>query len=244
MPCPDIHDAGGAEVGFGATERVTKVDHRKFLQKSDAYRLGYEEARDLMTFDLRLDYTFEQGKDYLQGYNQGLMERVDEGAISIKRARELMRFPEPAVPLVDHVNHPPHYTDGKIEVSDFIADKKLDFFLGNVVKYVARAGKKAKDKVIEDLSKARWYLNYKIVELGGEDWNPEKTFPKDLRSAVVKERKRQIDEYGYTQEHDDHHGPVNLLDLAEAYFQHREVVKGSALMQAAKESIRRKFPNS
>lgn len=42
----------------------------------------------------------------------------------------------------DSVNHPAHYTDGKIEVIDFIEDKKLGYHLGNVVKYIARAGKK------------------------------------------------------------------------------------------------------
>lgn len=58
----------------------------------------------------------------------------------------------------DPVNHPSHYTDGKIEVIDFIEDKKLGFHLGNAVKYVARAGKKDPDKVKEDLRKAVWYI--------------------------------------------------------------------------------------
>lgn len=62
----------------------------------------------------------------------------------------------------DAVNHPSHYTDGKIEVIDFIEDKQLDFHLGNTVKYVARAGKKDPTKTIEDLEKAKWYLQRKI----------------------------------------------------------------------------------
>ena len=66
------------------------------------------------------------------------------------------------------VTHPSHYTSGKIEVIDFITDQNLDFCLGNVVKYVARAGKKKEigkndfDKMIEDLEKACFYLNYKF----------------------------------------------------------------------------------
>lgn len=67
--------------------------------------------------------------------------------------------------LSDPINHPAHYTDGMIEVADFIADKKLDFFLGNVVKYVCRAGKKDPAKEIEDLKKAHWYLTHKIDQL-------------------------------------------------------------------------------
>ena len=58
----------------------------------------------------------------------------------------------------DTVNHPPHYTDGKIEVIDFIEDKKLNYHRGNAVKYIARAGKKDPQKELEDIEKAIWYL--------------------------------------------------------------------------------------
>lgn len=68
----------------------------------------------------------------------------------------------------DPVNHPSHYTDGKIEVADYISDKNFNFFLGNVVKYVSRAGKKDPEKRIEDLRKAQWYLNYEIAKLEKE----------------------------------------------------------------------------
>lgn len=63
----------------------------------------------------------------------------------------------------DAVNHPSHYTHGNIEVIDFIEDQQLPYHLGNVVKYVARAGYKG-DKV-EDLKKAQWYLNRYIRTL-------------------------------------------------------------------------------
>lgn len=65
----------------------------------------------------------------------------------------------------DAVNNPAHYTDGKIEVIDFIEDKNLNFHLGNAVKYIARAGKKDPKKTIEDLKKAQWYLNRHIQNL-------------------------------------------------------------------------------
>lgn len=70
--------------------------------------------------------------------------------------------------LNDAVNHPSHYTDGKIEVIDFIEDKNLDFCLGNAVKYISRAGKKDPEKEIEDLKKAIWYINRRIQELEQE----------------------------------------------------------------------------
>ena len=68
----------------------------------------------------------------------------------------------------DPVNHPAHYTDGKIEVIDFINDKKLDFCRGNAIKYICRAGKKDPSKEIEDLEKAEFYLKYEIELLKGE----------------------------------------------------------------------------
>ena len=65
----------------------------------------------------------------------------------------------------DPVNHQPHYTDGKIEVIDFIEDKNLNFHRGNAVKYIARAGKKDKSREIEDLQKAVWYIDREIKRL-------------------------------------------------------------------------------
>lgn len=69
----------------------------------------------------------------------------------------------------DPVNHPSHYTKGKIEVADFIADQKLNFDRGNAVKYVCRAGSKDPEKEIQDLEKAIWYINHEIKMLKGED---------------------------------------------------------------------------
>lgn len=66
---------------------------------------------------------------------------------------------------IDEVNHPSHYTDGKIEVIDFIEDKGLNFHRGNAVKYITRAGKKNKKKEVQDLQKAIWYLNREITRL-------------------------------------------------------------------------------
>lgn len=60
------------------------------------------------------------------------------------------------------VNHPDHYTSGKIEVWDYIKDQKLNYFLGNAVKYISRAGKKDRSKYVEDLQKAIVYLQKEI----------------------------------------------------------------------------------
>jgi hypothetical protein len=54
------------------------------------------------------------------------------------------------------VNHPSHYTQGGLEVIDAIEGMDLGFHAGNVVKYVARYKFK---NGLEDLRKARWYLD-------------------------------------------------------------------------------------
>ena len=63
----------------------------------------------------------------------------------------------------DPVNHPAHYTSGGIETIDFIEAKKLGYNLGNVVKYITRAGHKGNH--LEDLRKAQWYLTREINSL-------------------------------------------------------------------------------
>ena len=65
----------------------------------------------------------------------------------------------------DPVNHPSHYTQGKIECIDFITDKKLNFCRGNAIKYIIRAGIKDPSKEIEDLEKAIFYIKHEIKEL-------------------------------------------------------------------------------
>ena len=59
------------------------------------------------------------------------------------------------------VNHPDYYKTGGVEAIDAIEAWGLGFNLGNVVKYIARAGRKTKDG-LQDLQKAEWYLNREI----------------------------------------------------------------------------------
>ena len=64
------------------------------------------------------------------------------------------------------VNHPDHYNVGKIEVIDAIEDWGLNFCEGNVVKYVARH--RHKNEPLEDLEKAKWYLDRLIAKMKEE----------------------------------------------------------------------------
>ena len=65
--------------------------------------------------------------------------------------------------MTDNVNSPAHYKVGGIETIDFIEAKKLNYNLGNVVKYITRADHKGNR--LEDLQKAKWYLEREINTL-------------------------------------------------------------------------------
>jgi len=68
----------------------------------------------------------------------------------------------------DNVNKPSHYTEGrKFETIDVIEDWKMNFRLGNALKYLSRAGRKDPSKTVEDLKKAVFYLEREIASLEG-----------------------------------------------------------------------------
>ena len=82
--------------------------------------------------------------------------------------KELLEHLKNKIEMVNHpeqVNHPSHYqfgNDKTYEVIKIIEIYGFDFHLGNCFKYISRAGKKNPEKEIEDLKKARFYLDRKI----------------------------------------------------------------------------------
>lgn len=68
---------------------------------------------------------------------------------------------------LEAVNHPAHYTHGKIEVWDFIIDQNMNYLEGNICKYLCRYKKK---NGLEDLLKAKAYLE-KLISLHQEPSN-------------------------------------------------------------------------
>ena len=100
------------------------------------------------------------------------VEEVAEKALGVTPPEELAELGEKAAKAAaayvaanttDNVNHPAHYKVGGIETIDFIEAKKLNYNLGNVVKYITRADHKG--NAAEDLAKARWYLNREIAKM-------------------------------------------------------------------------------
>jgi hypothetical protein len=79
----------------------------------------------------------------------------------------------PVRPEPNTVDHPRHYNVGKIEAITVIEDwqrgwpSDLAFHLGNAIKYIARAGKK--DDIVQDLKKARWYVDRALSVMESRD---------------------------------------------------------------------------
>jgi hypothetical protein len=63
------------------------------------------------------------------------------------------------------VDHPSHYQGKSFEVIDIINDYKLNFEMGNAIKYILRADKKGNKK--QDIEKAIWYLNHELSKFIG-----------------------------------------------------------------------------
>ena len=66
----------------------------------------------------------------------------------------------------EKVDHPAHYNQGRFEVIDVIEDWNLNFCEGNVVKYVARH--RHKGEPLEDLRKARWYID-RLIQAASDE---------------------------------------------------------------------------
>lgn len=78
---------------------------------------------------------------------------------------------------VDSVNHPEHYTQGKIEVFDALDDWSeagmISYCISNVIKYLTRY--QLKGNPLQDLKKARWYLNREIEKYEKSDPRKDST---------------------------------------------------------------------
>ena len=111
-------------------------------------------------------------KNY-RGKWEGNDSVIDKAFDILSRRREIIVPLEYVGSVDDPVNHPGHYTKGGIECLDAIRasmtdDGFLDFLKGQIIKYVWRY--QHKGKPLEDLQKARFYLNRMIDILeGGKD---------------------------------------------------------------------------
>lgn len=79
----------------------------------------------------------------------------------------------------DNINHPKHYTSHPSGVECIEITEHYNFNVGNAIKYVWRAGIKSEEgktdlqKQIEDLGKAKWYIERELQRLNNQLTNPE-----------------------------------------------------------------------
>ena len=66
----------------------------------------------------------------------------------------------------DAVNHPKHYTDHPSDIECIQVTEHMGFCLGNAIKYIWRAD--LKNDAIEDLEKAKWYIERELKKRRGE----------------------------------------------------------------------------
>lgn len=66
----------------------------------------------------------------------------------------------------DRVNHPEHYTKHPSGIECIQVTEHMSFNVGNAVKYLWRAG--LKNRLVEDLKKAQWYIEREIQRVGKE----------------------------------------------------------------------------
>ena len=151
-----------------ANPKATAEDIMNKFKVARAYAYTLKSnAKNMKTLPVTLDEVTEIHKEKLaklmHNVSQGKMKTVamisSNENIADKLDPRMPYFKE--APKADMVNHPPHYKAGGIEVIDYIESKELGYHLGNVVKYISRAGLKD-GNVIQDLTKAQWYLNRAI----------------------------------------------------------------------------------
>ena len=70
--------------------------------------------------------------------------------------------------MTDAIN-PPHYQDHPSGVEGIQITEHMNFCLGNAIKYIWRAG--LKNNAIEDLRKARWYIDREIARIDHEQFS-------------------------------------------------------------------------
>lgn len=93
----------------------------------------------------------------------------------------------------DHINHPSHYGgDSTYEAVNVIEAWGLGWHCGSAVKYIARAGKKPNNPELQDLKKARWYIDRRIAQLEGNKEAETCEFVKSCQNSITASLREQM----------------------------------------------------
>lgn len=144
----------------------------KVICKNDEYAMNLTQGKEYECLTAYEEWTRADANlitiindaDDLMYVGKWRFELVDNSSEPLEAEKEVVnQLFEP-----DPVNHPSHYTQGKYEVIDVIEDWDLGFNLGNAIKYIGRAGHK--DDIVQDLEKAKWYIEREIQRLKKNQW--------------------------------------------------------------------------
>lgn len=144
-------------------------------------KLATTATTDRKSVSLKDAYKLEDGYVYCNDWRKFLLYfKKDEFIVSIDEMFRRIENNECTYTVYinnndengDVVNHPKHYTSGKYEVIKVIEDKMtasqfIGFLIGNILKYIMRAP--LKGNALQDYKKAKWYLDYLIEYLEGDN---------------------------------------------------------------------------
>ena len=151
------------------------------VNKSEIIRKMFDQGKTAKEIRQKTKFSYELVRVVIRNHKRKKPSKIVESVKQMKQALDVIEKPKvtrkellnelmPGLNAcfgldkpVDMVNKPPHYTGGGIETIDFIEAKDLNYRLGNVVKYVSRAGKKVGSNPVQDLEKALFYLNREIA---------------------------------------------------------------------------------
>jgi len=170
----EVANAVGVGLQYVYTVLWNAKKKAKVLKREGAPRKGV--TLDLIKATneaLKKEFEAKKTQEQVDKYWQAVGE-VQKAGLSAARVAELtaqagkpklrMQSSRDAqIEMFDAVDHPEHYKVGGIETIDFIEAKKLNYNIGNVVKYLTRADYKGNK--LEDLRKAQWYLTREISAL-------------------------------------------------------------------------------
>jgi hypothetical protein len=149
-----IADATSGGAQLAALEKQFETQNRNSQKLQLQYQFQAEKLRQLRDDEsLTIAQRMKANTDLGALLKKQIASGVDLSSLKVRRGRPRknklidlskagspLNTPDPKMPNFtpkhDLVNHPAHYTDGGIEVIDFIDEKRLGYHLGNVVKYI------------------------------------------------------------------------------------------------------------
>lgn len=148
-----------------------RIIGNKMVSIDDVYQIDIELKEDGINKVMTIYHENCENESFNIGYNQEIKKEaisfINELASLNKINTGINRLP----PMEDKVNSPSHYTRHPSGIECINITEHYDFCVGNAIKYLWRSGLKKesgisdKEKEIEDLKKASYYINRKIKQL-------------------------------------------------------------------------------